>query len=82
MPPGCSKSTLTRPVTKSFISRLAIVLVVTGLAGSGYAIIMPPFMMGYLGFQRKQKLVLAAAAGLSALAPRLLHLFLELKRLR
>ncbi|CAK9067242.1 Nodulation protein NolO [Durusdinium trenchii] len=50
-----------------FISRLAVVLVVSGLAGSGYAIVMPPFMMGYLGVTRKQKLCLAAAAGVSAL---------------
>eukprot|EP00913_Durusdinium_trenchii_P032248 g30193.t1 len=28
---------------------------------------MPPFMMGYLGVTRKQKLCLAAAAGVSAL---------------
>ena len=30
------------PSTQSFISRLAVVLVVSGLAASGYAIVMPP----------------------------------------
>ncbi|CAE7202810.1 tetA [Symbiodinium natans] len=51
----------------AFIARLAMVLVCAGLASSGYAIVMPPFMMGYLGYTRSNKLVLVCAAALSAL---------------
>jgi len=51
----------------TFMMRLAVVLIVSGFGASGYAIIMPPFMMGYLGFTRKQKLLLYVAAALSAL---------------
>ncbi|CAE7470263.1 tetA [Symbiodinium pilosum] len=53
--------------SNAFISRLALVLVCAALAASGYAILMPPFMMGYLGFTRSEKLILVCSAALSAL---------------
>eukprot|EP00435_Cladocopium_sp_Y103_P062931 s1069_g24.t1 len=51
----------------TFMLRLAVVLMVAGLGTSGYAIVFPPFMMGYLGFTRQQKLILFAAGAVSAL---------------
>ncbi|CAE7870106.1 Tetracycline resistance protein, class A [Symbiodinium microadriaticum] len=51
----------------AFIARLAMVLVCAGLAASGYAIVMPPFMMGYLGYTRSNKLILVCAMAISAL---------------
>ncbi|CAL1166368.1 unnamed protein product [Cladocopium goreaui] len=51
----------------TFMLRLAVVLMVAGLGASGYAIVFPPFMMGYLGFTRQEKLILFAAGAVSAL---------------
>eukprot|EP00747_Dinoflagellata_sp_TGD_P135234 gnl/TRDRNA2_/TRDRNA2_175434_c2_seq2.p1 gnl/TRDRNA2_/TRDRNA2_175434_c2~~gnl/TRDRNA2_/TRDRNA2_175434_c2_seq2.p1 ORF type:complete len:423 (+),score=37.84 gnl/TRDRNA2_/TRDRNA2_175434_c2_seq2:156-1271(+) len=49
----------------SFIFRMALVLTISGLASSGYAIIMQPFMIGYLGFSRMQLLSILSVAGTS-----------------
>ncbi|CAE8610231.1 unnamed protein product [Polarella glacialis] len=51
----------------SFIARMTMVLTMTGFAGSGYAIVMPPFMTGYLGFTRRDKLALFMSAAASVL---------------
>jgi DHA1 family tetracycline resistance protein-like MFS transporter len=49
----------------NFIFRMTLVLTLSGLGASGYAIVMPPFMTGYLGFERKHKLMLFMACGAS-----------------
>jgi len=51
----------------SFIAMFAMTLIISGLAGAGYAIVMPPFMTGYLGFKRVDKLALALAAAVSVM---------------
>jgi len=50
---------------QSFIFRMACILMLTGLGSSGYAIVVPPFMTGYLGFERIHKLMLFVAMGIS-----------------
>lgn len=51
----------------AFILRMALVLALVSLAGGGFAIVMPPFMTGYLGFTRRDKLIMMICAILSAL---------------
>ncbi|CAE7202805.1 tyr-3 [Symbiodinium natans] len=51
----------------AFAKRLACVLVFTGIGSAGYGVVLPPFMMGYLGYTRKDKLVLMCIAAASAL---------------
>lgn len=49
----------------SFIFRMSTVLAVSGLASSGFVIVMPPFMTGYLGFERIHQLYMFMACGAS-----------------
>jgi len=51
----------------AFAKRLACVLVCSGIGSAGYGVALPPFMMGYLGYTRSNKLVLMCIAALSAL---------------
>eukprot|EP00929_Paragymnodinium_shiwhaense_P039985 TRINITY_DN20918_c0_g1_i1.p1 TRINITY_DN20918_c0_g1~~TRINITY_DN20918_c0_g1_i1.p1 ORF type:complete len:506 (-),score=72.09 TRINITY_DN20918_c0_g1_i1:443-1960(-) len=51
----------------SFIIRVATVLVLSGLAASGYNIVMSPWLTGYLGFKREDTFVLFVGATSSVL---------------
>ncbi|CAE7266133.1 griF, partial [Symbiodinium sp. CCMP2592] len=51
----------------AFAKRLACVLVCSGIGTAGYGVALPPFMMGYLGYTRSNKLVLMCVAAVSAL---------------
>lgn len=46
----------------SFISRMALLLSLSGLGGAGYGIVMSPFMTGYLGFTRIDQMYLGIAS--------------------
>lgn len=52
----------------SFIFRMSAILALFGLGGSGYAVLGPLYMNGYVGVKRSDSLVLALVAGASVLA--------------
>mmetsp|Transcript_66491 Transcript_66491/g.187296 ORF Transcript_66491/g.187296 Transcript_66491/m.187296 type:complete len:463 (+) Transcript_66491:75-1463(+) len=52
----------------NFIFRMSAILALSALGGSGYAILGPLYMNGYVGVKRSDTLVLALVAGVSVLA--------------